>query len=140
MILGRVAVRSGVAIWRQRFAVIGAGCVVAAFSVYEFTFAGPTVSNGDCADTAMTAVTRVDDTSARAAYACLGPAMRTTSEDQFVSNMLSHNASSGAFDRIADKRTSDGGRIVFFTVHADKTPVVGYIVYLDAQGKIIKIE
>ena len=67
MLLGRVAVRSGVAIWRHRFSVIAAGCIVAAFSVYEFTFAGPTVSNGDCADTAMTAVTHVDDASARAA-------------------------------------------------------------------------
>jgi len=81
---GRVAARTGVAMWRHRFGLLVAGLVVVAFSAYEITFAGPSVSNGDCADTAMVALTHVSDTSARAAYACLGPGMRTTSEDQFV--------------------------------------------------------
>ena len=47
----------------------------------------------------------------------------------------------GQFDRVADKRTIDGGHIVFYTVDAGKGGVpVGYIVYLDAQGKVTRVE
>jgi hypothetical protein len=139
-ILGRVGARTAVALWRQRFVIAGACLVVGAFSLYELSFAGPSVTTGDCADTAMAAVTHVDESTARAAYACLGASMRTTSEDQFVDGMRSRSVPTGVFDRVADKRTSDGGRIVFYTVHAGQAPAVGYIVYLDAEGKISKVE
>jgi hypothetical protein len=139
-ILGRVGARTAAAIWRQRLLIVAAALIVGAFSVYELSFAGPSVASGDCADTAMTAVTHVDESTARAAYACLGPSMRTTSEDQFVAGMRSRSVPSGQFDRVADKRTPDGGRIVFFTVYAGEAPTVGYIVYLDADGKISKVE
>src|SRR5437762_12511083 len=94
-ILGRVALRTGIALWRHRLGLILAGVIVVAFGAYELTFAGPTVSNGDCADTAMAALTHVNDASARAAYACLGPSMRTTSEDQFVATLQERAISSG---------------------------------------------
>jgi hypothetical protein len=139
-VLGRVAIRAGVALWRQRIALIVAGLVVIAFGAYSMTFAGPSVANGDCADTAMQALTHVNDASARAAYACLGPTMRTTSEDQFVATMQQRAISSGQASRIADRHTSDGGKIVFFTVSAGNLPSVGYIVYLDPEGKISKVE
>src|SRR5438067_1430688 len=139
-VLGRVAVRAGVGLWRQRFALLAAAFVVVAFGVYELTFAGPTVTSSDCADTAMAAVTGADEAVARAAYECLGPTMRTTSEDQFVSGMRNRGAMHGQFDRVADKRTADGGRIVFYTVTAAQGPSVGYIVYLDSDGKIVKVE
>ena len=67
LILARIAARTGVAMWRHRLAWLTAGLVVAAFSIYEMSFAGPSVVNGDCADTAMAAVTRADDATARAA-------------------------------------------------------------------------
>ena len=138
-ILSRIAVRTGLALWRHRLAVIGASLLVGGFSVYEMTFAGPSVVNGDCADTTMAAVTRVDDDTARAAYACLGPAMRNTSEDQFVAGMRQRAIAHAQASRVAEQRTGDGGRIVFYTVQNQGT-AVGYIVYLDAHGKVSKVE
>ena len=140
-VLGRVGLRTGVALWRHRFAFLFATFAIVALGVYEITLAGPaSVNNGDCADTAMAAVTHTDDATARAAYACLGPDMRTASEDQFVTGMRRRAGPNGHADRVADRRTSDGGHIVFFTVHAGQAPEIGYIVYLDAQGKIAKVE
>ncbi|MBV8719440.1 MAG: hypothetical protein JO020_05045 [Chloroflexi bacterium] len=141
-LLGRVALRTGVALWRHRLAVIVAGLLVVAFGAYEFTFAGPSGPSGagDCADTAMTALTHVTDASARAAYACLGPEMRTTSEDQFVTTLQQRAAGNGQADRVADRHTPDGGKIVFYTVSAGDMPAVGYIVYLDPNGKVAKVE
>jgi hypothetical protein len=145
-LLGRVAVRTGIALWRQRIALIVAGVVVVAFGAYSLTFAGPagpaavSGSNGDCADTAMQALTHVNDSTARAAYQCLGPGMRTTSEDEFVATLQQRALSSGQASRVADRETSDGGKIVFYTVSAGNTPSVGYIVYLDHSGKVVKVE
>jgi hypothetical protein len=138
-ILSRIAVRTGVALWRHRLAVIGAAVLVGALDVYEMSFAGPSVVNGDCADTTMAAVARVDDATARAAYACLGPSMRSTSEDQFVSGMRQRALGHAQVSRVAEQRTGDGGRIVFFTVE-NQGAAVGYIVYLDARGKVTKVE
>lgn len=141
-LLGRIAVRTGVALWRQRVALIFVGIIVAAFGAYELTFAGPSVAAGsaDCADTAMKALTHVNDSTARAAYACLGPEMRTTSEDQFVATLQQRAISSGQANRVADRGSSDGGKIVFYTVSAGNMPAVGYIVYLGPDGKIVKVE
>jgi hypothetical protein len=138
---GRVAARIGVALWRHRFGLLVAGLVVTTFSAYELTFAGPSVSNGDCADTAMVALTNVSDASARAAYACLGPEMRTSSEDQFVATMQERSpGDAGQASRVADRHTPDGGKIVFFTVSAGDMASVGYIIYLDRNGKVSKVE
>jgi hypothetical protein len=140
-ILGRIGMRSGAAIWRHRVALLLASVVVLVFGAYELGFAGPSVTNGDCADTAMAAVTHVDDSAARAAYACLGAGMRNTNEDQFIAGMRDRAVPSGQFDRVAEKRTIDGGRIVFYTVDAGKGgTAVGYIVYLDPEGKITRVE
>jgi hypothetical protein len=139
-ILARIAARTGVAMWRHRLAFLGATLLVAAFGLYQMTFAGPSVTNGDCADTAMAAVTKSDDAAAHAAYACLGPGLRNTSEDQFVANLHQRDAAHAQANRVAEHRTSDGGRIVFYIVQAQGGPAVGYIVYLDAQGRISKVE
>jgi hypothetical protein len=142
-ILGRVALRSGVGLWRHRLGLIVAALLVVAFGAYEFTFAGASTSGGaggDCADAAMAALTHTSDATARAAYACLGPGMRTTSEDQFVATLQQRAAGNGQADRVADRHMPDGGKIVFYTVSASDTPSVGYIVYLDPNGKVVKVE
>jgi len=139
VILARIAVRSGVALWRHRIALLFGAFVVGAFSVYQLAFAGPSATNGDCADTAMAAITHTDTATAHAAFACLGPGMRTTTEDQFVSN-VTQQAVPGQVSRVADSRSTDGGKIVFFTVQAQQGPQVGYIVYLDSGGKVVKVE
>ena len=138
-ILARIAARTGLAMWRHRLAWLGATLLIAALGLYQMTFAGPSVTNGDCADSAMAAVTRADDAAAHAAYACLGPGLRNTSEDQFVANLHQRDTARGQVNRVAEQRTSDGGRIVFYTVQG-QGPAVGYIVYLDAQGRILKVE
>jgi hypothetical protein len=143
-LLGRIGLRLGIGLWRHRLGLILAGLVVMAFGAYEFTFAGPnpsTSSGGDCADTAMAALTHVTDASARAAYECLGAPMRTSSEDQFVASLQQRAAQAdGQASRVADRHTPDGGKIVFFTVSAGDMPSVGYIIYLDPNGKVIKVE
>jgi hypothetical protein len=145
-LLGRIGLRFGIGLWRHRLGLIVAGLLVLAFGAYEFTFAGPNPSassSGDCADTAMAALTHVTDASARAAYDCLGAPMRTTSEDEFVTSLQQRAAGStdnGQASRVADRHTPDGGKIVFFTVSAGDMPSVGYIVYLDPSGKVVKVE
>src|SRR5882762_8869126 len=135
-ILARIAV----AVWRNRLGWLGALVIVGASGVYELTYAVPSVSNSDCADMAMAAVAKTDDVTAHAAYACLGPNMRSASEDQFVAGMRERDVKQRAqVNRVGDQRTSDGGHIVFYTVE-QQGQAVGYIVYLNAQGKVIKVE
>jgi hypothetical protein len=139
LILSRIVARTGVAIWRHRLAWGAAAVIAGALAVYGSSYAGPSVVNGDCADTTMLAVTQVNDDLAHAAYACLGPAMRQTSEAQFVASLHQRDMPRGKLNRIAEQGTPDGGRIVFFTVEGQGS-AVGYIVYLDARGKVTKVE
>jgi len=87
-IFGRVVARTGVAIWRHRFVWLIAMLAIGALGAYQLVLAGPSsVSNSDCADTTMTAVTTTNDDAARAAYACLNPGLRSTTEDTWVAGM-----------------------------------------------------
>ena len=146
-LLARVAARSGVALWRNRFAWLTCLVVAAGVGVYSFGYAGaqsPASATGsgdaDCADKAMQVVSGVDDAKAHAAYDCLGPTMRRGDEQEFVQSLHQRgDLPDGHVDRVGDKRQSDGSRIVFYTVEAGGT-AVGYIVYLDAEGKVEKIE
>lgn len=138
-VLGRIFVRTGVALWRHRIAWLLAALVVSSLGLYSLTAAEPSVANGDCADTTMAAVAKVDDATAHAAYNCLGPGMRRTSEDAFVSMLHQRDLPKGQVNRVGDHRTADGSRIVFFTVEAQGQSV-GYIVYLDPQGLVEKVE
>jgi hypothetical protein len=141
-LLGRVAVRTGVAVWRHRLGLLVASILVMGVGAYQMTFTGRSVSSstGDCADTAMVALTHTSEATARAAYNCLGPDMRTTSEDQFVASLQERGGvEGGQADRVADKDTPTG-KIVFFTVSASRMAPVGYIVYLDEDGKVARVE
>jgi hypothetical protein len=138
-ILTRVAARTGVALWRHRIAVLVATLGIAGASLFQLSYAGPSATTGDCADMTMAVVSKVDDEVARAAYACLGPNMRNTSEDAFVAGMHERAVPNGQINRVGDQRTRDGGRIVFFTVEQHGR-AVGYIVYLDPAGKVIRVE
>jgi hypothetical protein len=138
-ILGRIAARTAVALWRHRIGLLVAMVSLGALSLYEWTYAGPSTANGDCADTTMAAVTRVDDDMARAAYACLQSNMRNTSEESFVAGLHQRDMAQGQVSRVGDQKTKNGGRIVFYTVEQQGT-AVGYIVYLDPTGKVIRVE
>lgn len=139
LIVARIGARTGVALWRHRLGMLGALLVIGALGVYQLTYAVPSVSNGDCADMTMAAVTTADDQTAHAAYACLGPGMRSATEDQFVAGIHQRSMARGHVNRVGDQRTSDGGHIVFFTVE-QQGQAVGYIVYLNPQGKVVKVE
>jgi len=139
-VLERITVRTGVAVWRNRVAWLFGALVLAALGLFQLTAAEPSVTNGDCADTTMAAVTRVDDNTARAAYACLGPSMRRTSEDTFVATLHQRDIPKGTFNRVADHKLPDGRRIVFFTVEAQGQGALGYIVYLDPNGLVENVE
>ena len=49
------------------------------------------------------------------------------------------NIARGRVNRVGDQRTPDGGHIVFYTVE-QQGQAVGYIVYLNPQGKVVKVE
>jgi hypothetical protein len=143
-VLARLAARTGVAVWRNRFAWLTSLVAVAAgVAVYSLGYAGPSTTTStttDCADAAMKAVASVDDAAAHAAYECLGPAMRRGGEQEFVSTLHDRgDLPNGHVDRVGDKRQSDGSRIVFYTIEAGGQ-VVGYIVYLNSDGKVERIE
>jgi len=145
-LLAHIAARSGVALWRNRFAWLSGIVIAAGVGMYSLGYAGPLTSSStssagnDCADTAMQAVSKVDDATAHAAYDCLAPTMRRGGEKEFVDSLRQRgDLPTGHVDRVGDKRQSDGSRIVFYTVEAGGT-AVGYIVYLGADGKVEKIE
>jgi hypothetical protein len=138
-ILARIAARTGVAMWRHRLAFVGAALAVGTLAAYELTEAGPTVSNGDCADTTMSAVTKVDDATAHAAYNCLADTMKQTSEDTFVATLRQRKLPPGEFSRVAAQRDTDGSQLVFYTVKSEGQNV-GYIVYLNPRGLVEKVE
>jgi hypothetical protein len=53
--------------------------------------------------------------------------------------MLRRDVARGRVNRVGDQRTPDGGHIVFYTVE-QHGQAVGYIVYLNSQGKVVKVE
>jgi hypothetical protein len=138
-ILARIAARTGVALWRHRFVWLVAALASGVVGVYQLTYAGPGVVNGDCADTTMAALASSEETTARAAYACLSQGLRNTNEDAWVANIQRRERSHGHVTRVSDQRTQDGGRMVFFMV-ALQGQDVGYIVYLDPTGKVKAVE
>jgi hypothetical protein len=138
-ILARIAARMGSAVRRQRFFWLGACAAVAILSLYQFTYAGPSHIEGDCADTTMAAIAKVDDDASRAAYECLDVSMRHASEETFVADMHEPDMPHGIVTRIGDKQTPDGGRVVFYAVET-RGDVIGYMIYLNNQNKVVRVE
>jgi hypothetical protein len=146
-ILARIAARSGAALRHQRIAWLTATMGLAAFGIYGLSYARPSLpsdvaagaSTSDCADTVMAAATGVDDNLTRAAYACWIPSQRLRTEDEFVASQHDPGMLRGVASRVAEQRTPDGGRIVFFTIeHQSET--IGYMIYLDSQGMVLRVE
>ena len=138
-VIGRIAARTAVALWRHRLGWLSAALAIAALGLYQMASAGPSVVNGDCADTTMAAVTSTSEQAARAAYACLNPGLRSASEEAWVAGMRQRAVPRGQFNRVAETRTTDGGQIVFYAVQ-EQGESVGYIVYLDPQGRVRGVE
>jgi hypothetical protein len=143
-VAARVAARLGYAMWRHRVALLGSAIIVGALATFQISAAGAGVSDSgsDCADTTMTALTRGTEDAARAAYACLDPSLRSgQGEEAFVRSVQQRSAAGRHMHatRVADHRSANGGRVVFYTVDVGPESV-GYVVYLDRSGKVNRID
>jgi hypothetical protein len=142
-VAARIVARLGYALWRHRVALLGSAILIGALATFQIGAAGPTTPAGgsDCADTTMAALTRATDEAARAAYACFDPAFRSgEGEEAFVQNMRRRSGPKpDQVTRVADHRTANGGRVVFYMVDVGHESV-GYIIYLGPAGKVQRID
>jgi hypothetical protein len=150
-VVRRVGARAAAGLWAHRGSLVIGVLVLAgivAYGVMSFTTgtlrpleatAGP--PSTDCADTAMAVVFDKSAAAATRAYECMDPAFQQrVSEAQFVQQMRSQNV--GAVDklaRIGDHPNPNGGTLVYYALDGNGQSV-GYIVYLDRSGKVLKIE
>jgi hypothetical protein len=141
-LVGRIVARTGVALWRQRIALLLGGAAIGALGLYQLTSAGPTVPGSqDCADATMAAMTGAGDDASRAAYACFAPGLRSQNEEVFVQSLRERQSGIGGqqVHRVGDHRGPDGARVVFYALDS-RGSSIGYIVYLDAQGRVERVE
>jgi hypothetical protein len=151
-LLRRVAARAGVGIWRQRGGLLVALAVVAAVSGYlafgaavqtplGVNVGGSTSASADCADTAILAVADKSPGAAQRAYQCMDPSFQQrVSEQSFVQQVQSQalpNVNNVA--RVGDYRSQTGGSMVYYAVDSNGQSI-GYIVYLNQNGKVLRIE
>src|SRR5688500_12563714 len=120
MLLQRVAVRAGMALWRNRIRWLTGAAAVAAVGVFQ-TYQGgasqPLVarSGADCADTTIAALTRQAPGLAQEAYSCMSGPMRTLGEEQFVAQVASQQIPrADNVTRVGSHPTQEGGQIVFY--------------------------
>jgi len=151
-LLGRVAARAGLGIWRQRGGVLLAVVVSAALGTYvAMTWTGmPSLAgvlgpaaapNTDCADTAMAAIADKSSGAATRAYQCMDPTFQQrVSEADFVRQMQSQKLPNPTqLARVGDYHSPAGGTMVYYAVDGGAQSV-GYIVYLGQNGKVQRIE
>jgi hypothetical protein len=158
-VLGRIVARTGVGLWQRKGTLlVGAATVAALGAVVTFAGIAPTPastapvaaagggpSGTACADAAIAAIAEKTSDSVQQAYNCMEPSFQQrVPEAQFAQQFGSQtpatpDASSAKTSRVADYPNQDGGQLVYYALsNGDQS--VGYIVYLDAQGKIAKVE
>jgi hypothetical protein len=155
-VLARLPVRIGVGLWQNRgsaLVLLGALAAVSAFTLLapsspQAQSAGQAAvaPAADCADTAMAAIAQNSDATVQRAYECMEPTYQErVSEQQFADQFAaSPGQGSGAavvdkLARVADYRARDGAQMVYYALSAGNENV-GYIVYLDPEGKVAKVE
>jgi hypothetical protein len=99
------------------------------------------LDGADCADATMAAVTLRTPDSAQAAYHCLAPRFQqTVSEQQFTSQLGSTPALADArVSRVGTHAMANGTTLVYYALES-RTESVGYIIYLDANGRVADID
>ena len=150
-VLSRIAVRMRVAIWRHKWSWLVAAALLLALGGYaarnipsplaRVEVAGVKSPRGDCADTAMEAVTTTTPAAARAAYHCMGDAFtRVMGEEEFVEQLVARPAPAAErVTRVGQYHALDGGMIVYFAVDNRGTSRA-YVVYLGQDGKVQAID
>jgi hypothetical protein len=150
-VVSRVGARAAAGLWAHRGSVLVGVLLLAGIVTYGAmslsngaprpleSAAGP--PNTDCADTAMAVVFDKSAAAATRAYQCMDASFQQrVSEAQFVQQMRSQNV--GAVDKIArigDHQNPNGGTLVYYALDGNGQSV-GYIVYLNPSGKVLKIE
>ncbi len=154
-VLGRIVARTGVGLWQRKGSLLVGAATVAALGAFV-TLAGPSSlrasatstgpsARGDCADTAIAAIAEKTSDSVQQAYNCMEPSFQErVPEAQFAQQFGSQtpaatDTSAEQMSRVADYHNQDGGQLVYYAL-SNGNQSVGYIVYLDAQGKIAKVE
>jgi len=150
-LLRRVGARAGLGLWRHRGGLLLAALITVALGGYVLlgssgtlpsALGSPAAASTDCADTAMAAIADKSSAAAQRAYACMdaGFQQRVT-EDQFVSQLLAQQTPpADKLQRVGDYHdATNGSTLVYFAVNGGGQSV-GYIVYLNRDGKVLKIE
>jgi hypothetical protein len=98
-------------------------------------------ADGDCADTAMAAMTDHSPATMQRAYQCMAPAFQQrVSEQAFIQQIQAQSIPNvNKLERVGDYRTASGGTMVYYAVDA-RGQSAGYIVYLGPDGKVLRIE
>jgi hypothetical protein len=149
-VLGRVGARAAAGIWRNRVGTLFALVLMVAVGSYAaLTWSGAIASpvasqsaSTDCADTAMAAITNKSTAAAQRAYQCMDPSFQQrVPEAQFVSQMMAQQTPSTAkLARVGEYQNStNGSTLVYFALDGGNQSV-GYIVYLNNNGKVLRIE
>jgi len=96
---------------------------------------------GDCADTAILAISNHQADLSQRAYACMDATyQQRVSEPEFVSQM--NQQATPNIERVArvgKYQSATGGTIVYFALEGGGESA-GYIVYLDESGRVRRIE
>ena len=149
-LLGRVGARAAAGVWRNRFGVLLALVITLALGSYAaLTWSGAIASpvpsqsaSTDCADTAMAAIADKSSSAAQRAYQCMDSSFQQrVPEAQFVSQMMAQQTPSTAkLARVGEyQNSSSGSTLVYFALDGGNQSV-GYIVYLNSNGKVLRIE
>ncbi len=165
-VLGRIVARTGVGLWQRKGTVLVGAAVVAALGAFVTVSgsaaplpdsapaaAAPAGTGTECADAAIAAIAQKTSDSVQQAYDCMEPSFQQrVPEAQFAQQFGSQTpdasgasaasasgASTAKMSRVADYHNEDGGQLVYYALSTGDQSV-GYIVYLDAQGKIAKVE
>jgi hypothetical protein len=141
----RIVGRTLAAIWRQKQGILVGGVILAGLGGYWAVRPAQPVASGetagDCADTTMAALADKSNTSLQQAYQCMDQSFRQrVSEQQFSSQVKS--AGSGPVtkvERIGTHQEPSGAQLVYFALDSGDQSI-GYIVYLDPNGKVQKVE
>jgi hypothetical protein len=98
-------------------------------------------ANGDCADTAMAAITDKSPSVAQRAYQCMDASFQQrVTQQAFTQQMQTVRVPSvDKLARVSEYRTPAGGTMVYYALDGGGQSV-GYIVYLGQNGKVLKIE
>jgi hypothetical protein len=145
----RIVGRTLAAVWRQKQAIAAGVVILAALGGYwvlgpsRAVPSDPTagLGSGDCADTAIAALANRTPDTLQQAYQCMDLSYRQrVNEQQFTSQVkAAGSAPVTKVERVGSHPEPNGSELVYFALDSGDQSV-GYIVYLGANGKVLKIE